>query len=271
MAVRDEGLYQGGLSGLAPWRRVVVYREALGILAARNLKLRYRRSVLGFAWTLAYPVLATAVLSFVFAPVFPRTDQYPVYVVIGVLVWHFVSVSAAQAMDALIAGAGVMRKVYVPSAVFPLASVVANLANFLLCIAVIPVTLALLGAGVTLRPFELVAGIVGLVGFTAGLSLALAALHLFFRDVRPFFEAVLLLWFYATPIVYPTDALPDGVVRWLMLNPLYWIVTVVRGGVCVAVVPTSATVVACMGMGLATFLLGWRLYVKVENRFHLYW
>ncbi len=271
MATRDEGIYHGGLSGRAPWRRVVAYRGALGILAARNLKLRYRRSVLGFAWTLVYPVLATAVLSFVFAPVFPRTEHYPVYVVIGVLVWHFVSVSSAQAMDALIAGAGVMRKVYVPSAVFPLASVAANLANFLLCVAVVPTALALLGAGVTLRPLVLVAGIVGLVAFTVGLSLALAALHLFFRDVRYFFEAVLLLWFYATPIVYPTDALPEHVARWLMLNPLYWIVTVVRGGVCVAVTTSPAAVVVCVGSGMAALVLGWRLYARVENRFHLYW
>ena len=241
------------------------------ILAAGALKLRYRRSVLGFGWTLAYPALATALFSLIFAPLFPQITGYPVYVVIGVLAWHFFSVSCAQAMDALLGGAAVMRRVYVPSAVFPLAAVAANLANLVLCLLVLPPAVALLGFGGTPRALPLAVGVTGLVGFTAGVALALAALNVFFRDVRYFFDAILLLWFYATPIVYPPEALPGGVGRLLVLNPLCWIVGSLRAGFGASPPPSSAVLVACLGAGLAAAVISWRLYVRLERRFHLYW
>jgi ABC-type polysaccharide/polyol phosphate export permease len=250
---------------------LLAYRGAIGVLASRSLKLRYRRSLLGFAWTLAYPALATGVLSLVFSRVFSRIDHYPAYVLVGVLAWHFFSVSCSQAMDALLNGASVMRKVYVPSAVFPLAVVVANLVNLLLCIAVLPPLLSVFGAGGTLRPLAFAAGIAGLVTFTAGTALALAALNLFFRDVRYFFEAILLLWFYATPIVYPAEALPGGIGTLLAMNPLFWIIDALRGGLCEATIPSVATLCVSVVAGTASFVVGWRIYVSVEHRFHLYW
>ena len=239
MHSRGEGLYDGGVSGLAPWRRLLAYRGALEVLASRSLKLRYRRSVLGFAWTLAYPALATAVLAVVFSRVFTQVNHYAAYVVVGVLAWHFFSVTCSQAMDALLDGASVMRKVYVPSAVFPLAAVVANLVNLLLCLAVLPTALTVFGAGGALRPLAFAAGIIGLVTFTAGAALALAALNLFFRDVRYFFEAILLLWFYATPVVYPEDALLGGARLLLWMNPLYWILDALRAGLCATAIPSA--------------------------------
>ena len=271
MVTLDDGVYEGGLSALAPWRRLLAYRGALGLLASRSLKLRYRRSVLGFAWTLAYPALATAVLSLVFGDVFESIAHYPAYVVVGILAWHFFSVSCSQAMDALLGGAPVLRNVSVPTAVFPLAAVSANVVNLALCIAVLPTALALIGAGAALRPLPFVVGLASLIAFTSGAALALAALNLFFRDVRYFFEALLLVWFYATPIVYPSAALPSAT-RWLLaLNPLTWIVEAVRSGLCDASRPETTTLVAALGCGGLTLLLGWRLYSGVEQRFHLYW
>jgi ABC-type polysaccharide/polyol phosphate export permease len=259
------------MSGLPPWRRLLEYRGALWLLASRNLKLRYRRSMLGFAWTLAYPALATAVLSLVFAGVFESVAHYPAYVVVGILAWHFFSVSCSQAMDALLAGAPVLRNVQVPTALFPLAAVSANVANLALCIAVLPTALAVFGAGGALRPLPFVLGLASLVTFTAGAALALAALNVFFRDVRYFFEALLLVWFYATPIVYPSAALPHGAQWLLALNPLAWIVEAVRSGLCDASPPEAATLVAALGCGSVSLIVGWRLYLGVEQRFHLYW
>ena len=271
MAAGNDGVYHGGLSGLAPWRRLLAYRGALWVLASRSLKLRYRRSLLGFAWTLAYPALATAVLSLVFAGLFKSIAHYPAYVVVGILAWHFFSVSCSQAMDALLGGASVMRNVYVPTAVFPLAAVSANVANLVLCIAVLPLALGVFGAGGGLRPLPLVLGLTSLIAFTAGVALMLSALNLFFRDVRYFFEALLLVWFYATPIVYPTAALPTGARVLLALNPLTWILDALRAGLCEASYPDSATLVVALLCGGGSLLVGWRLYASVEDRFHLYW
>ena len=264
--------YYGGVSALAPWRRLVVYRGTLALLAARSLKVRYRRSVLGFAWTLAYPALATAVLSVVFASVFPQIDHYPAYVLAGVLAWHFFSLSCSQAMDALLGGAGVMRKVYVPSALFPLSAVTANLVNFLLCALVLPTTLALFGIGAPVRPLALALGVGVMLTFTAGVALALAAANVFFRDVRYFFETLLLLGFYATPIVYPASALPPWAGRLVMLNPLAWILDLVRAGLgASAAMPSPAALAVATGLAIATLAAGWSMFVRAESRFHLHW
>jgi ABC-type polysaccharide/polyol phosphate export permease len=174
-------------------------------------------------------------------------------------------------MDALLGGASVMRNVYVPTAVFPLAAVSANVGNLALCIAVLPLALGVFDAGGGLRPVPLVVGLASLIAFTAGVALMLSALNLFFRDVRYFFEALLLVWFYATPIVYPRAALPDDARLLVALNPLTWIVESLRAGLCDATRPEPVTLVVALLCGSVSLVVGWRVYVSVEDRFHLYW
>jgi len=258
------------VSRLSPVARVVVYRAALALLAARFLKVRYRRSVLGFAWTFAYPLLATTVLTVVFAPIFPQLRDFAVYVLVGVLVWHFFSVSCLQAMDVLLGSAAVSRKVYVPTAIFPLAAVMANVANLLLCLLAVPVVILVTGGMPTFHPVMLAAGVMLLATFTAGMSLALSALNVFFHDVRYLFEALLLVWFYATPVVYPVVGSGSAVAVLVALNPLYWILVVLRaalwsGGAVSPIELTIALLIA--GSALAG---GWWAFCAAERRFHQY-
>jgi len=258
------------VSRLSPLARVAAYRAALALLAARLLKVRYRRSVLGFGWAFAYPLLATTVLTIVFAPIFPQVPDFAVYVLVGLLVWHFFSVTCLQAMDALLGSASVSRKVYVPTAIFPLAAVMANVVNLLLCLLAVPVVLAATGGVPTFHPVTLVAGLTMLTAFTAGVSLVLSALNVFFHDVRYLFEALLLIWFYATPVVYPVAATGSAVAVLVGFNPLYWILVVLRSAL------WSGGAVSAMDLAIALLVAGaalaggWWAFCSAERRFHQY-
>ncbi|MFP6627377.1 MAG: ABC transporter permease [Deltaproteobacteria bacterium] len=264
------GSYTSPLSSVGPAGRLLRYSSCLWLLVSRSLKVRYRRSVLGFAWSLAYPLASMAVLTVVFSSVFPDLPHYSLYVVVGVLVWGFFSLSCLQAMDSLISGAPVLRKVYVPAVVFPLSVVGANLANLLLSLCVLPVVVWATGAQPGLHLLWLAGAVVALLSFTAGLCLALAAVNLIFNDVRYFFEGILLVWFYATPIVYPVDVIPDHLSVFLWLNPLFWILEFIRAPLYGGSAPAGIFVVASLGLGFSVLAGGWALFVRLERRFHLY-
>jgi ABC-2 type transport system permease protein len=226
--------------------------------------------VLGFAWTFAYPLLAATVLTVVFRPVFHDVPDYAVYVLVGLLAWHFFSVSCMQAMDALLTSASVSRKVYVPTVIFPLAAVAANAINLLLCLLAIPVVLAVTGGTPSLQPFALFAGLLMLAAFTAGIALVLSALNVFFQDVRYLFEAMLLVWFYATPVVYPVTNATPAVTLLVSLNPLHWILVVVRAALWSGGAASTASIVFALVVSCAALVGGWTAFCVAERRFHQY-
>jgi len=273
MEIAGDGIYDDGVSDRGGLARLFRYRDCLLLLSSRALKVRYRRSALGFGWALMYPLLSMAVLTVVFSRVFPEIAHYEIYVIVGVLAWGFFSLSCVQAMDALVGGSAVLRKIYVPSAVFPLAAVGANLVNLVLSVALLPVLMVAVGAVVGLHPRMLPAillALIALAAFTLGLALALSALNLFFSDVRYFFEAILLIWFYASPIVYPASVIPDRLRAFLWLNPFYWFLEVLRAPLYGGVAPSAATLAGALTLGLVTLAAGWTLFGRLERRFYLY-
>jgi ABC-type polysaccharide/polyol phosphate export permease len=263
-------LYQGGVSRSGAAARILAYRDCLALLAARAVKVRYRGSVLGFGWSLLYPLSAMLILTAVFSRVFVDVEHYPLYVIVGFLAWGFFSLSCVQAMDALLGAAPVLRKVYVPSALFPLAAVFANMVNLLLSILILPVVMWTIGAAPGFHPLWLVVGLLVLLAFTTGCALALAALNVFFHDVRYFFEAGLLIWFYATPIVYPAGAVPARYSALLKLNPLYWVIEILRAPLYAGAPPSAATLGAAALWAAVSLLGGWLLFTRLDRRFYLY-
>ena len=266
----EQGIYRARVTSGGALVRLVRYRDSLVLLTARALKVRYRRSVIGFGWALLYPLIAMTVLTAVFSNVFPEIPQYSLYVVIGVLVWGFFSLACVQAMDALLGGAPVLRKVYVPSAIFPIAAIGANFANFLLALLVLPILMAYLGAWPGLHPLWLATGLLSLTAFTLGVGLMLAAVNVFFNDVRYFFEALLLVWFYATPVVYPAQVIPDHLSALLVLNPLYWFLELLRAALYRGSPPAEAALIVAPLIGIGALAVGWVCYSRLERRFHLY-
>jgi ABC-type polysaccharide/polyol phosphate export permease len=273
---RLEGDVDGsGVSAARALVRLVRYRECLFLLVVRALRVRYRRSVIGFGWTLLYPLLAMAVLTAVFSHVFADVERYPVYVIVGVLVWSFFSVACVQAMDALLGGSAILKKVGVPSAVFPLAAVGANVVNFVLSLAVLVVAGSLAGVveapAPAVQALWLATGLLSVLAFTFGVALMLASANLFFHDVRYSFEALMLVWFYATPVVYPAAAVPAHLAWLVQLNPFHWFLELLRAALWSAQSPAAGAGVIAPAIGAATLAAGWLLFTRLERRFYLVW
>jgi ABC-type polysaccharide/polyol phosphate export permease len=195
---------------LANLSQLVRYRGLIGSLVARELKARYRGSVLGFFWSFINPLLLLAIYSFVFSTILKNRSEelkpYALFLLCGLLPWNWFSTSLNEAAGSLMAGGNLIRKVLFPAEVLPLVSVLANMVHFFLAL---PIVIGVLIAyqhwpdPVGLLWFPLVV-LIQLI-FTAGLALGLAALTVHFRDIRDILTNVLMLWFFTTPIIYFYD------------------------------------------------------------------
>lgn len=203
------------------------YRGLVQSLVARELKARYRGSVLGFLWSFINPLLLLLVYTFVFAYVMPPpqgTDPYPLFMFCGLLPWTWFAAALMESSGALISGGNLIKKVLFPAEVLPIVSVTANMIHFFLALPILVVFLIVYRAPLTI-PELLCFPLVVLVQyiFTLACGLILAALTVHFRDIRDILANVLTLWFFATPIIYSYLAAPVAM-RFLNWNPMAHIV-----------------------------------------------
>src|SRR6478735_8317676 len=211
------------LSNLA---NLIRYRGLIQSLVARELKARYRGSVLGFVWSFINPLLLLTIYSFVFSVVLPglhskETEPYALFMFCGILPWTWFSSSLTEAAGSLISGGNLIKKVLFPAEVLPIVSVLANMVHFMLGLPILAIFLIYYqrppdALGLLWFP---VAMLVQLV-FTCALALILSALAVHFRDIRDILSNLLTLWFFSTPIIYWIKEAPGLGKRVLDFNPM---------------------------------------------------
>jgi lipopolysaccharide transport system permease protein len=198
---------------------LVKYRELVRNLVIRDIKLRYRNSVLGFIWCLGNPLLMMAVFTVVFT-VLMRTDipNYPVFILCALLPWNYFNTAIMGAIDSIVGNAHLIKKVYFPREALPLSIVLANLVNFLL--ALIVLFAMLFAFRVQLTPWALYLPLIIFIQtiFTLGLALIFATLNVFYRDTKIIMEVGMLAWFFLTPVFYRIE---DLVPKYARL--MYWV------------------------------------------------
>ncbi len=203
------------------------YRGLIQSLVARELKARYRGSVLGFVWSFVNPLLLLSIYSFVFSTIMssndPGTRPFAVFLFCGLLPWTWFAASLTEAASSLIAGGNLIKKVLFPAEVLPIVSVLANMVHFLLGLVILAAFMIGFrhSPSAAALPWFPVVVLVQLI-FTLGLAFALSALTVHFRDIRDLLANILTLWFFATPIVYPYFLPAVRRFLWLFrLNPFY--------------------------------------------------
>jgi ABC-type polysaccharide/polyol phosphate export permease len=202
------------------WR----FRELITLLVQRDLKVRYKRSVLGMGWTLLNPLLQMLVYTLVFSTIMKvGVPHFPVFLLSGLLPWTLVSVSITGSAHCLLNNQGLIRKVAVPQMVYPLAVVASKVVDLLLSLAPFAVLAVALGRPPTVEWLYLVPALVIATVFSVGLALLFSSLTVFYRDMRHLIDILIQVWFYVTPVLYPLeflDKLPYPWMRTLLLaNP----------------------------------------------------
>jgi lipopolysaccharide transport system permease protein len=206
-------------------RQLTRYRALIQSLVSRELKARYRGSVLGFFWSFINPLMLLLVYTFVFAYVMPaakspKISNFALFLFCGLLPWTWFQASLLESSNILIAGGNLIKKVMFPAEILPIVTVLANLVHFLLGLPILVMFLVYFDT--PLQVSELVwFPVVVLVQLllTVSLALILSALTVHFRDLKDILGNVMTLWFFGTPILYYWDDAPASVRRFLDLNP----------------------------------------------------
>jgi len=201
------------------------HRAVLSILARKDFQVRYKRASLGVLWAVAVPLLQAAVLAVVFSHIVkvPTSVPFGPFVFAGTVAWSYFASVTGTSVSTIVDGAGLTDKVWFPRAILAVVPCLASLVGFGISVLALLVIAPVLGAPLTAWLFVLVPATLLLFAFTTALALVLSALDVYFRDVKYLTAAALLVWMYATPVVYPQSALGSAG-RWLDFNPMTGIV-----------------------------------------------
>jgi ABC-2 type transport system permease protein len=238
-------------------------------LVHRDLTVRYKRSILGFLWTMLHPLLLMLIFLVVFSSMFnTRTPHYETYFLSAYVAWNFFAQTAVNAMAGVAWNGPLMKRVRVPLSMFTLSATVSGLVNLglslLMLLAIMAVTGAPLHGSLVFVPISLL--LLGI--FTFGVSLALTAISIFFGDVREMVQAALPALMYLTPIIYPIAIVPERF-RWIIqLNPLVYMIEIVRAPIYYGILPSPATTLIATVVSLGSLAIGWMIFRHMAPRFH---
>lgn len=251
-------------------------RFILKQLVTKDFKRKYRRSVLGIAWSVLNPLMMMIVMSVVFSFVF-RADieNYPLYLILGNITFSFMSESTSQALMSFIDAAPLLKKVRVSRFVFPVQKVLFALVNFTFSLVAVALVMLWFRVVPTWHIIWLPVCLFLLVLFCSGIGLIVGSLAVFFRDVVHLWSVILTAWTYLTPIFWvPTQLAANGAPTWVMsiveLNPMYGFVTFMRDIFLWNQNPSMQTLGLCVFWAVIILGIGILVFRKTQHKFILY-
>jgi len=255
------------------------YRELIRSLVSRDLKVRYRNSVLGIAWSWAHPLLMMLVYTMVFNFLAGRSDldNFHIFVLCALLPWNFFSASVSEATTSIVSNGHLIKKVYFPREILPISIVISNLVNFVIALPVFFALALVSGARVTAWALLLPIPILVQLAFSVGICLTLATLDVFYRDTQVIIGVLMMAWFFVTPIFYPITQVPleaqvFGVTfnaqLWLRrLNPMASIIASYRD-LLYRGAPTGLDfLLRTAATALITLVVGYVVFLRYSSRF----
>ena len=252
------------------WR----YRYLLQNLISRDFKLKYRRSVLGVAWSVLNPLMMCLVMWAVFSSIFNTRgdgiEDFAVFLLIGQLLFNFFRESTTMAMESVLKNAPLLRKVYIPKYIFPLEKCCFGLVNCLFSFVALVLVMIFTGTGVEWTFILFLYPIITLFFFSLGVGLILATTYVFFRDVMHMWEVFCTALMYGSAIFYDPAQMGVWMQRLIQLNPLYWYITAFRSCVLWGQGLSPTMLAVCGGWALVMLAAGLWIFKKSQDRFVLY-
>lgn len=246
----------------------VRFRDLIQQLIRRDILARYKRSVLGIAWTMLSPLGMMVVLTLAFSNLFQATRAFPTYVLTGLVAWGFFSQSTTAAMQGLVWGGSLLNRIYLPKTVFAITAVGAGLVNLVLALVPLAAVMMITGTRVTLAAVFLPVSILLLAMFALGIGLLVSTLAVYFPDAAEMHLIALQAWMFLTPIIYPEAIVPQAYRPWMFtLNPMYHLVRLFRLPLYDAAWPTWSQVWVAAAVALVALAVGWSVFARKADEF----
>ena len=242
-------------------RELCRYKYLIEELVTRDIKKKYRRSVLGVLWSILNPLLMMTVTAMVFSTLFRfDIENYPLYLLTGQILFAFYAESTNFAMSSI----------YVPKYLFPLSRVMSSCVNLLFTIPALLIIILVTGHPLSWAMVTFVVPLMLFFFFCMGVGLLLTTMAVYFRDMFHLYGVLLNLLNYATPIFYPENIVPDEYKFLLQMNPLYYFFKAFRQALYEGNLPDGALLMTCFYIAFITFIIGCLIFKKYQNRFILY-
>ena len=247
------------------------YIPLLSELVSRDLKVKYRRSILGYMWSLLNPLLMALVVSAVFSFVFKNSiDNYPIYLIIGQIFFNFFSEATTGAMTTLIDNKGLLQKVYIPKYILPLAKVCSTLVHIFYSMLAVIIVLVFTHTPVSFTIILFPVGLLYILLFCVGVSLILSVVSVYFRDTIHLYGVLITVWLYLTPVFYSIDMLSPQMRGLISLNPMYHFINYFRQIIIWGQIPSLAENAICLLSGVVVVLMGASFFRKHQDRLVIY-
>jgi len=240
-------------------------------LVKRDFKKKYKRTVLGFLWSMLSPLMMLSVMSFVFSQFFGRSiEYYVVYILAGQIVFAYFSESTNTGMVALLSNASIFSKINVPKYLFVLSRNISALINFCLTILIFFVFVFWYGIKPSLTMLYIFYPVMCLILFNYGVGLILSALYIFFRDIQYLYSLLLQIVMYGSAIFYNIDILSKELQKVFYFNPLYVYITFIRECVIYGKTPETILWILCLCYAVGAFIIGLYFYKRYNYKFVYY-
>ncbi|NFI51510.1 ABC transporter permease [Clostridium botulinum] len=244
------------------------YREMLSNLVKKDLRTRYKGSALGFLWTFVNPLFQLIVYTIVFSVIMRvNVDKFYIYLFIALIPWIFFTTAIQGSSSCIISNKDLIKKIYFPRIIIPISVVNSAFMNMLFSMVI--VFIALLVSGIGLSKYVIFLPVIMAIGylFTLGLSFLLSALTVYFRDLEHILGIIIMGWFYATPIVYTVDMIPEKYLSIFNLNPMVQIMQVYREILYYKQMPNFNGLGSVIIYSLIMITIGYTIFQKLQKGF----
>lgn len=250
-------------------KEVYSYREMIAILVKRDLKARYKGSVLGFLWTLINPLFQLIIYTMVFSYIMrSEIEDYYLFLFVALIPWIFFSSSVHAGTGCIWSQKGIVNKIYFPREVLPIAHVIGQLVNMILSFIVIFIVLAISGRALDLKALLLLPVVIFLELFIAlGITFITSGLSVFFQDLMQIMGILVMLWQFLSPVMYSVDSISEHMKPFFRLNPMTPVIEAYRDILYYAKMPSVESLFNAAVLGVLLLIIGWFLFGKLEKNF----
>lgn len=244
------------------------YRTMLVNLVKKDLRTRYKGSILGFLWTFVNPLLQLVVYSVVFSTIMRMdVENYPVFLFVGLVPWIFFSTSIQVSCSSMIANKDLVKKIYFPREIIPASIATAGLMNLLFSFIVVFIALIVTGVGISSSIIYLPIVIVVIYVLTLAISILFACLNVYFRDLEHMLGIIVMAWFYMTPIIFPVDMIPDRYLGIFFLNPMTTIISAFKDILYYKQAPNLVLLGITFLIGILLLIFSFKLFKILQRNF----